>query len=210
MVSQLSTDGEALRLFFTDDIYFVNETVADAKGDVEPVVAVSVAPVAQPLAQVGQPDSVAQLPTDVAQLPNDVAPTNLPELNTVDFKFLGKNKRNILILVNDEHNEVSNEAGRELLRKIVKSINLTAEDFALLNYARYTGTNFEQLKAYFNSDIVFSFGVPPAALGLADYPENTIVSQGAVRLVFSAELPHLNEDANAKKILWSSLKNLAL
>ena len=167
MVSQLSTNGEALRLFFTEDIYFVNEDEINV-----------------PVADVGNA--------------------------AIDFKFLGKNKRNILILVNDEQNEVSDEIGRELLRKIVKSVNLTADDFALLNYAKYSNTNFEQLMTYFNSNVVFAFGVTPSSLTLSAHPENTIVHEGTVKLIFSATLPQLNQDANGKKALWGCLKNLGI
>ena len=174
MVSQLSTEGEALRLFFTEEFYVVDEHI------VSPAVSEAL-PAEVPQVVVAQP---------------------------LEFKFLGKNKRNILILVNDGHNDVSDETGRELLRKIVKSINLTADDFALVNYARYSTANFEQIKDYFNCELVFAFGVSPANLALPEHPENVIVQERGVRMVFSAALPKLNDDAEAKKALWRCLKNL--
>jgi hypothetical protein len=158
MVSQLATDGEALRLFFTEDIYLVDDQIPSQR----------------------------------------------------EFSFLGKNRRNILILVNDGENSVSDETGRELLRKIVKSINLSADDFALLNYVSCKDASFEELEAYFDCRVVFAFGVSPAAIGLAPCPLNTIVQAGEVRLVFSALLPELNNDAGGKKALWGCLKNLNL
>ena len=193
MVSQLSTNGEALRLFFTEDIYFVNEVVINET-------AVSAEPVAKSFIEVPSDPPIVSEP--------HVALKAAAE--KIEFKFLGKNKRHILILVNDRDHDVSDEAGRELLRKIVKSINLTAEDFALLNYANYSHTSFAQLKEYFNCGVVFAFGVNPSALSLDAHPENTIVQEGVVKLIFSAGLPQLNEDANGKKALWGCLKNLGL
>ena len=178
MVSELSTNGDALRLFFTEDIYFVQED-----------------PLQEDLHILAEPTAVIQ-----RQATDKV----------IEFSFLGKNKRRILILVNDKQFDVSDDTGRELLRKIVKSVNLTAEDFALLNYARYEGTNFVQLKTYFNSNIVFSFGVSPFDLGLPACPENTVVNEGDARLIFSAGLTQLNLDPSSKKALWGCLQHLSL
>jgi DNA polymerase III psi subunit len=148
------------------------------------------------------------------QQPPPLATRPVPEVLSVQepitFKFLGKNKRNILILVNDDQNEVSDEMGRELLRKIVKSVNLTANDFALLNYAGYSGAGFKQLMDSFSSKLVFAFGVTPAQLSLKDYPENTMVTEGTIKLIFSAELRKLDQDPAGKKALWGSLQNLGL
>lgn len=190
MVSQLTTNGEGLRLFFTDDIYLVNEPDGALKEEV----------------QVYSKEEVPSLTqSSIVSEPTIPLIKEQPE-----FKFLGNNNRNILILVSDEHNDVSDEKGRELLRKIVKSINLTASDFALLNYAKYKGTSYEQLKAHFSSVIVFAFGVSAEQLGLTKHPENTVVAEGAVKLIFSSSLQKLDEDTNGKKVLWGSLKQLGL
>lgn len=172
MPSQLTTDDQALRLFFTEDLYLVTEP--------------------------GIQETPA-ITKDEALI--DAGP---------EYRSLGNNKRNILILVNDAENEVSDEAGKELLRKIVKSVNLTANDFALLNYSGYKHTSLEKLKSHFASVIVFAFGVSAAELGLNTQPENTIVTHEGTRLIFSAELKKLEADANAKKLLWSCLKQLGL
>ena len=122
MPSQLTTDEQALRLFFTDDFYLVDEP--GVLKDSRP----------QPELKPGLPEGPV---SPVEPVSAEARPEILKSAAPV-FKFLGNNKRNILILVNDPENEVSDEKGRELLRKIVKSVNLTANDFALLNYANYT------------------------------------------------------------------------
>jgi hypothetical protein len=176
MPSQLTTDEQALRLFFTDDIYLVTE----------PEVLRS---------EEKKEETLAEVPK---------------EATVPAFKFLGNNQRSILILVNDRENDVSDEKGRELLRKIVKSVNLTANDFALLNYANYADVSFAQLQAHFSSVIVFAFGVSPQQLSLGGHPENTVVTEGEVKLIFSAELRKLEEDPSGKKVLWGSLKQLGI
>jgi DNA polymerase III psi subunit len=171
MDSQLTANEAALRLFFTDDIYIVN-------------------------------DSDHQIDAGVLKAE--------PQQEALAFKFLGGNKRNVLILVNDRENEVSDERGRELLRKIVKSVNLSAADFALVNYAAYPDVKFEQFQSYFSPALVFAFGVTAAQLALPEQVQNTIVLQGHVRLIFSAELKALDQDAATKKSLWGSLQKLGL
>lgn len=203
MDSQLTADGAALHLFFTDDVYLINEPGIQYDKAVDPSSAAVKNIVSEPVVAV--PSMKQEVPAIPAQV---AAPTNQ---QAVEFKFLGKNKRNILILVNDEQNEVSDEAGRELLRKIVKSVNLTANDFALLNYAGYKGTGFKQLQEYFSCNLVFAFGVTPAHLSIGTaHPEHSIVFEGAVKMIFSAELKTLDQNPAGKKALWGSLQNLGL
>ncbi|WP_316842891.1 hypothetical protein [Pedobacter gandavensis] len=239
MGSELTTNGEALRLFFTDDIYLIKgeegfsteEVLRSVVQEVELVSAVvsgeaivpdSIQEVVPVMATTPSIDKKKTL-SGVSSSPATPASTVIPQLTTtpvqipaiektaaLPFKFLGKNKKKILILVNDAEHEVSDELGRELLRKIVKSINLSANDFALLNYANYPQTSFTALQQYFSSVLVFAFGVSPSALQLSAQSENKIVMEGDVRLIFTAELRKLEQDPVGKKELWGSLKQLGL
>lgn len=205
MNSQLTADAAALRLFFSDDVYLIREP--DHQHDTSAAVPDTITGVTGNL--VAGP--VPAIPLAKPQIPAPVLePAASPVQQAVEFKFLGRNKRNILILVNDEHNEVSDEPGRELLRKIVKSVNLSANDFALLNYASYKGIGFKQLQEYFSCALVFAFGVTPADLSLRAHPEHAIVLEGDVRMIFSAELRILEQNAAGKKALWGSLQSLGL
>ena len=141
------------------------------------------------------------------------AQTPLPEVKTVIpvvFKYLGKNKKNILILVNDEENDVSTEKGRELLRNIVKSLQLTANDFALLNYSAYKNVAFEDLNDFFSCHLALIFGVMPSHLGLREHTQHMIHMKGKTQVVFSGNLNLLADDQGGKKALWGSLKQILL
>ena len=175
---QLTDSAEALRLFFTEDIYLVN---SDER----------VVPAAEP-----------KITAIIAAVPETVVPAV--------FKYLGKNQKNVLILVNDLVNDVSTERGRELLRNLVKALQLTANDFALLNYANHAKVTFEELHGFFSSRLVLAFGVSPVHLGLADLPLHMISLHGAAQLVFTGNLDQLAIDQEGKKILWGSLKQIEL
>jgi hypothetical protein len=167
MANQLTSNAEALRLFFTEDIYLLPEDNVTAVVEKNESVKVNVA-----------------------------------------FKYLGKNQRNILILVNDHQNDVSTEQGRELLRKLVKAIGLTANDFALVNYAAYKEQKFNDFKAAFNCDLVLAFGVEAADLGLPQQVQHQLINYGDIKLVFTTNLADLDQDQASKKLLWASLQQL--
>ncbi|RAJ30461.1 hypothetical protein [Pedobacter cryoconitis] len=220
MGEQLTTSAEALRLFFTEDIYLVNsddKILAAAQpeltsariavpGNPAPALSTPVIEVVIPVVEVEIPVVEQQMPEVKAV----VAEVKTPSAEAVVFKYLGKNQKNILILVNDAGNEVSTDKGKELLRNIVKALQLTANDFALLNYAAYTNTGFEEFRSFFKSNLVFAFGVTPLHLGLGEYPVNEIIMQGAAQLIFSANLDQLADDQAGKKALWGSLKKLSI
>jgi hypothetical protein len=191
MADQLTTSAEALRLFFTDDIYLVKNEDAEA---------FNIAP---------KPEPPVENLSQQALRPVSAAPEQGYASAPV-FKYLGKNQKNVLILVYDSENDVSSESGRELLRNLVKAMQLTANDFALLNYFNYNETKFEDLSTFFSSRLVLAFGVDPVQLGLNEQPRHSIGMHGDIQLVFSERLDLLAADQEGKKRLWGSLKQLKI
>ena len=169
MVNQLTSNAEALRLFFTEDIYLVAKS-----NEIQLTGAVVIA----------------------------------VQNSKTEFKYLGKNQKNILILVNDYQNDVSTEQGRELLRKLVKAINLTANDFALVNYSDYTSEKYNDLKAFFNCKLMIAFGVDAVDLNVPAQPLHQLITYEEVTLLFARNLHDLDTDQVSKKILWTSLQQL--
>ncbi|MEJ5963970.1 hypothetical protein [Pedobacter immunditicola] len=187
MAAQLTSNMEALRLFFTDDIYLIANDVT------------SVPSVAQETAVV----------KETPEVKNDVPviETSAPVPN---YQFLGENSRKVLILVNDANNPVSSPAGTALLWKIVTAIKLSPNDCAVLNYQQHQGVSFEELTAYFQPQLLLSFGIAPATMGLSEQQTELIGLQGTVKTIFSSELDALEVDITIKKALWKSLQQLTL
>lgn len=250
MGDQLTTSAAALRMFFTDDIYLVNDEGQVAVGtlpEVNSAAAIETAAAGNTIAATADTLTVeAELPIVAAipvvkptgtnetiaaantlpieaELPIIAIPVVKPaavietaELNeapiapATGFTYLGKNQKNVLILVKDDQNDVSTERGRELLRNIVKALQLTANDFALLNYHAYAGQQLPALSAFFSSKLVLAFGVGPQQLGLTAHPANSLVMEGKIQLVFSQNLDLLADNQAEKKALWGSLKKIQL
>lgn len=203
-MNQLTNNAEALRLFFTEDVYLVRQDVQPAS--IEPLRVVS--------PQASEPEPVALPPAEpvavaekVTALPAMPSPQTAPRAS-FEFKYLGKNQKQILILVNDKANEVSTEQGRELLRKLVKAIDLTANDFALVNYANYNGAKFDDFKSFFNCKLVLAFGVTAQLLELATQPLHQLAMLNNVQFIFTHNLHQLDSDQQSKKVLWGSLQQL--
>jgi hypothetical protein len=233
MSDQLTNNPEALRLFFTEDIYLVDMAQTDAgssklaaaKGEqsgTELPVA-NAAPQAEPV-KTPNIAITAAIPALNINVPATAEPASIQEVPTIvtpeipapqapaakTFQYVGANERNILILVNDKQHPVSTLQGRELLGNILKAIGLSRNDCALVNYASCDGADFKALHQYFKPQYVFAFGVSPDQLGVPDAAYNSIVTRAESKLIFSSNLDPLSGDAATKKLLWGSLKQIKL
>ncbi|WP_036676535.1 hypothetical protein [Pedobacter sp. R20-19] len=216
MENQVTNNANALRLFFTEEVFLVKDENVKMSHHVaaEPVleqISVAIKPetnIAAPLVNpvIFLPKGMEipkNKPENVAILPNigDVAIEKT-------FKFLGGNKKSVLILVNDHTNDVSTEQGKELLRKIVKAVDLGTADFALVNYATYPGTTFASFHQFFKPLIMLSFGVEIADLELNYEWQNEIITHETTRIIFAPNLHLLDSDLSAKKLLWGNLQKI--
>ena len=198
MANQLTSNAEALRLFFTEDVYLVKDDSQNAF--IEPVTLkadlVSHISAIEPTIK----DETPRLP-----IVEEPKPTIKGEWN---FEFLGKNQKGILILVNDRNNKVSSPQGTELLRKLVKAIELTNNDFALVNYADYIDATFDDFNKVFSCQLLISFGVGAKTLGLAEQALHQLSKLEQTRMIFTTNLHDLDSDQVSKKLLWATLQQL--
>lgn len=207
MGDQVTNNPEALRMLFTEDIYLLQEpdfiynaAPVELIAEVEPSVEVI-----KPTAEIVPTAQIEPLAEIIPITEIEVAVRPEPA-----FLYKGLNARNILILVYDEVNEVTTAEGREVLKNIVKSKDLSGNDFAVLNYAAYPTATFEALSTFFNSKIIFAFGVSPLQLGLDDYPINRLIAHQGVQMIFSADLHQMSSEKALKVALWACLKEMQL
>lgn len=183
MAEQITRDTEALKLFFTEDIFLVPNEVFPAETKHQ----ASDAPIVQ------EPPVAIQKQTE-----------------KTNYHFIGKNAKHILILVKGEEYPESIGTGAALLWNIVKAIKLDPNDVAVLNYSNYPNLQFDELQAYFQPQLLISFGVESAALNLGSQPLQVLVNLEKMNAIFSLTLRGLDEDINSKKLLWKSLQQLNL
>jgi hypothetical protein len=202
MFNQLTNNAEALRLFFTEDIYLVQN------GEQATFVA--------PHEEVSYLMSQEIIAPKIKDLPNETTPSFKAMVEEPkptfkkewNFKFLGKLEKGILILVNDKNNKVSSAQGNTLLRNLVDAIGLKNGDFAVVNYANYLGASYEDLYVFFKSNLVLSFGVDFKELALANQPLHQLFKIDDTKLIFTSNLDDLDGDKESKKVLWIALQQL--
>lgn len=216
MESQVTNNANALRLFFTDDVFVVEDKSVKIVLPVVPEAVyptVSIPKVELKEAVVIVENTVISAEKALSQSESYTQKVEIPHileepLQPKTFKFLGGNKKSVLILVNDANYDVSTEQGRELLRKIVKAVDLATPDFALLNYANYSGTTFTELHQFFKPQIMLSFGVEASHLKLNLSWDGEIIVYETTRIIFAPNLHPLDSDLLAKKSLWGNLQKI--
>lgn len=216
MENQVTNNANALRLFFTEEVFLVKDESIKSLHHVAAVPVLS-----QPLVE-SKPAGNSDLPgpnstvlaSEVVEV-LQVQPESIKILPVIplpaeekSFRFLGGNKKSVLILVNDPQHDVSTEPGKELLRKIVKAVDLGTADFALVNYATYAGTTFASFHQFFKPLIMLSFGVEIADLKLNYEWHNEIITHETTRIIFAPNLHLLDGDLSAKKLLWGNLQKI--
>lgn len=220
MSTELLTNNEqVLRLFFTEEVFLPKNEIAiteEKRADGLLISAtttqenevnlskLTTETIAIPL--LAAQEVISNLSSPLANQTIETA-TTIPQK---EFTYLGKNKRNVLILVNDSLNEVSTPDGNALLRNLCKAINLTAADFALVNYANYPNASYQDLSKYFKSTIILAFGVSPTHLGLASLTANQLHILAQAKLIFTTNLNDLAKNLDHKKQLWETLKGIKI
>ncbi|WP_432709752.1 hypothetical protein [Pedobacter sp.] len=181
MAEQITRDTEALKLFFTEDIFLVPNEVLPAVKDQK---------ASGDLIETNYGDTI--------------------EKQVEEISYVGRNAKHILILVNADEYPESISAGVPLLWNIVKAIKLDPNDVAVVNYAAYPNLHFDKLQSHFQPQLLISFGVPATALNLGNQPLQVLVNLENANAIFSLTLKGLDEDLNSKKLLWKSLQQLNL
>ncbi|MBX2841336.1 MAG: hypothetical protein KTR26_06165 [Flammeovirgaceae bacterium] len=138
-------------------------------------------------------------------------PTSGYEANTnqQSIRFYGEKDKNVLVLVDLQNTDLLKTPEYDLLLKIMGAINLTLNQFTLVNVADNATIDFPILTDEFNFQQLIVFGITPSSLSLGDSAVNYFpVKNEAHTFIFSDSLSELIKDIGKKKLLWASLKNL--
>ena len=126
-----------------------------------------------------------------------------------EFKFLGNNQKNILIVVS--YAAVPHLPDEELgfLTKMLEACKLSLGDVAIVNHHNYPGTVAKDYLGYFESKIVFLFGIDPLSFGLpVSFPAYQVQAVAKTNYLFTPPLEERIADPLFKSKLWVSLKRI--
>lgn len=151
-----------------------------------------------------QPESRREIPTSEGTQNNE-SDNMLPEI-----WWLGKNKKNITILLKDISNKFISENNLSFLLSILNACKLTPDDIAVVNLAN-TKVKFEKINNTLQPEVVLLFDTKPAEIEIDAKPLlYTVMYPQGFKLLYAASLDNLNGNAPEQKVekgkLWNALK----
>jgi len=133
-----------------------------------------------------------------------------PPSDSPTYTPLGENKRQILLLVEEVEEHYISPSNRELLEKILQSVQLTLDDVNVVNVAQAPTPDLVASEMVFSTCI--SFGMPPEAWQFCNFFKKYEVDRddNGQAYLWADSLTEIAEDVEKKKLLWLSLKSLFL
>ena len=134
---------------------------------------------------------------------------NSKKQSTPEWKWLGDNKKNILVVV--EYPGVLHlpEPELDFLTGILAACKLTIDDVAIVNMDNHSGASYKEYISFFKTRTIFLFAVDPVRFGLPmSFPHFQLQSFSNNSFLFVPSLHELKQDKVLKSKLWVCLRRM--
>ncbi|HTE00352.1 MAG TPA: hypothetical protein VK668_13760 [Mucilaginibacter sp.] len=140
----------------------------------------------------------------------DEAPEPQREVKTpqVNFNYLGANKKNLLLLVNYAGYEFMQDTHLTALENVLTRMGYTRDDVAILNMAKFTGTLYEQITAYFEPQKLILLGAASLPSGLDKPAFNLPEKRENLTILYTFSFDEMMTNNDHKKAFWEQMKTL--
>ena len=123
------------------------------------------------------------------------------------IKYLGKNAKNILIVIDEKDHAFLGDEELSFLINILNACSVSMQDVALVNSSNNVDVVYENLNAQFEPSIVLFLGTEPQLLNFpVQIPQYKIQAYNNQRYLCAPALQKLASDKEEKKKLWMVLK----
>jgi hypothetical protein len=122
--------------------------------------------------------------------------------------FLGKNEKNILILVNQKNAAYLPEKELQFLTTVLSACALDLSHVALVNWALLKEKSLPVLRAQLSPQKILLLDVKPEEAGLPQSQAYAVQAQEGVEFVTAPSLAEIEKTKQAKSNLWMALKQL--
>ncbi len=130
-------------------------------------------------------------------------------LKTDGLNYLGKNQKNILLIVDEKSAVFLPDDSLTFLIDILSACKLSLSDTALINVFEKKEINYKLLNEEFKPNIILFFGIEPAALEFPlQFPLYQLQNYNNQIYLSVPSLNELKSDIEKKKQFWASLKKL--
>ncbi|HMJ47588.1 MAG TPA: hypothetical protein VK498_09670, partial [Ferruginibacter sp.] len=126
-----------------------------------------------------------------------------------NLRYLGSNKKNILVIVNDKEGVFLSETRFDLLLEILSACSLSMNDVVLFNADKNPAANYNELVSTFHPEKIILFGAEPVSLQFPlVFPYYQLQKYNQQVYLNAPSLEILSTDISQKKQLWGCLKKL--
>ncbi len=134
--------------------------------------------------------------------------TNVAKKENFDaIKYLGKNAKNILILIDEKKHVFLSDDDLNFLMNILNACSVSMQDVALVNASNSNDIVYENLNEQFAPCIVLFLGTEPQLLNFpVKIPQYKIQAYNNQQYLCAPSLQKLASDKEEKKKLWMVLK----
>jgi hypothetical protein len=134
---------------------------------------------------------------------------NDPENKSSDLVWMGKNQKQILVMVNFADSLHLPEKDLKFLTGILSACKLRIDDVAIINRNNKPEADYKELSTSFKTKVILLFDVSPGDFGLPmNFPHFQLQAFANNTFLFSPSLSELEEDKVLKSKLWVSLRRL--
>jgi hypothetical protein len=133
-----------------------------------------------------------------------------PEIETVqpNFNYLGNNKKNFLVLVHYTGHEFMPDTHLTALESVLSRKNHSRDDVAILNLAKHTDMDYEQISTYFEPQTLVLLGKESIPVGFEHPQFNQPENRDGLNLLYTFSFDEMMSNTDNKKAFWEQIKNL--
>lgn len=125
------------------------------------------------------------------------------------IKFLGNNKKNILLVVSEKDHAFLSDDDLNFLLNILNACNITLEDAALVNSFSDETLDHESLEKQFSPAVIICLGPELHSLGFPlQIPQYRVQAYNGQQYLSAGSLKEISSDKELKKSLWLALKTI--
>lgn len=147
-------------------------------------------------------------PQNVSALDLATASEEAPD----ELVFIGQNKKNILILIDEEGVEFIRQENQQLLHKILNAVHLSIDDTKLVNVRKNSASSASLVNALEKTPFttLISFGTIIPEWPVCNLFSKYVVSTDNMnrKLLLADPLSHLAQDLHKKRNLWICLQDM--
>jgi hypothetical protein len=130
------------------------------------------------------------------------------ETAAAEFKYIGSNKKNFLILVHYGDKEFMDDVHLTALENILKRMELYIDDVAILNIANHTAITLEEITSYFNPQKILLMGQKAFPQKMEAPVLNQPKQLKKCRALYSFSFDEMMSSNENKRVFWEQMKLL--